>query len=155
LKSVTLFDLIVIPQSWGRFGFGPVMSFAESASDAPSKFAIGPAVGGVVQVSERLNVGLFNQNLFASEVAATQLQPIIAFQLGGGWALSAGDLQFVYDWEQQRWASLPIGVQIGVVRPIAGQAFRFSLNPQWNFADISGAVESKIIFTVTLLVPTR
>lgn len=153
LKSVSIFDLIVLPQSWGRIGVGPVMSFAESASDAPAKFSIGPAVGAVVQMSKRLNVGAFNQNLFGSEFGISQFQPIVAYQLGGGWALSAGDLQFIYDYEREEWVSIPIGFQIGVVRSIAGQAFRFSVNPQWNLAEITGANKTKIVFTVALLVP--
>ena len=35
LKSVTLFNLVVLPQKWGRLAFGPVMSLSESASAAP------------------------------------------------------------------------------------------------------------------------
>ncbi len=153
LKSVSIFDLIVLPQKWGRFGIGPVMNMAESTSEAESKFAIGPAVGFVMPRSKRLNIGLFSQNLFASGVGITQLQPIVAYQLGPGWALSAGDLQFTYDWERGEWVSVPVGFQIGVVRPIAGQAFRFSVNPQWNLHNIAGAEKVKIVFGVTLLAP--
>jgi hypothetical protein len=155
LKSVSIFDVIVLPQSWGRFAFGPVMSLSESASAAPSKFAIGPAVGATVPVSKKLNLGLFSQNLFADEVALSQIQPIIAYQLGGGWALSAGDLQFAYDWEEGEWVSVPLGFQIGVVTPVAGQPFRFALNPQKNLKDIPGSVDWKFVFTVTLLSPVR
>lgn len=155
LKSVTIFDLVVLPQKWGRLGIGPVMSLAESASSAESKFAIGPAVGGTHPVSQKLNIGLFSQNLFASGVAISQLQPIIAYQLGNGWALSAGDLQFAYDWELEEWVSIPIGFQIGKVQKVAGQAMRFSLNPQWNFKDITGANKAKIVFTVTVLAPAK
>jgi hypothetical protein len=155
LKSVSIFDLVVLPQSWGRLGVGPVMSLSESASDAASKFSIGPAVGAVLPVSKKLNLGLFNQNLFATGVALSQLQPIVAVQLGSGWALSAGDLQFVYDWELGEWVSLPIGFQIGKVQRVAGQAMRFSLNPQWNFKDITGATKAKVVFTVTLLAPAK
>lgn len=155
LKSVTIFDLVVLPQKWGRLGIGPVMSLAESASSAESKFSIGPAVGAVVPISKKLNLGAFTQNLFASGVAITQLQPIVAYQLGHGWALSAGDLQFVYDWELDEWVSLPIGFQIGKVQRVAGQAMRFSLNPQWNLKDIDGANKAKVVFTVTLLAPAK
>ena len=155
LKSVTIFDLVILPQSWGRLGIGPVMSLAESASSAESKFSIGPAVGGTLPLSKKLNVGAFTQNLFATGVAITQLQPIVAFQLGNGWALSAGDLQFVYDWNMGEWVSVPIGFQIGKVQRVAGQAMRFSLNPQWNLKDITGAIKAKLVFTVTLLAPAR
>lgn len=154
-KSVTIFDLFVLPQSWGRFAFGPVMSLAESASSAESKFAIGPAVGFMKPISKTLNAGLFNQNLFAASVGLTQIQPIVAYQLGHGWALSAGDLQFTYDWERDEWVLLPLGFQIGVVRRVAGQPMRFALNPQYNFKDIEGAEQFKITFTVTVLAPSR
>ena len=131
------------------------MAFSESASAAPSKFSIGPAIGAMHPVSKKLNIGLFNQNLFASDVGITQIQPIIAYQLGSGWALSAGDLQFTYDWKRDEWVSLPLGFQIGKVRQVAGQAMRFSLNPQWNLAEISGANKAKLVFTVTLLAPVK
>jgi len=155
LKSVSIFDLVVLPQKWGRFGIGPVMNLAESESAAESKFSIGPALGAVVPISKKLNVGGFTQNLFASGVAITQLQPIVAYQLGSGWALSAGDLQFAYDWNLGAWVSLPIGFQIGKVQRVAGQAMRLSLNPQWNLKDIDGANKAKVVFTVTLLAPGK
>jgi len=84
----------------------------------------------------------------------SQLQPIVAYQLGDGWALSAGDLQFIYDWEAGQWVNLPIGAQIGKVLAVLGQPMRLSLNPQWNLRDIEGAVETKIVFTATILAPT-
>lgn len=155
LKDVTLFDLLVFDQSWGRLAFGPVMSLAQSESDAPSKFAIGPAIGAMHPISKKLNVGLFNQNLFADHVGITQIQPIIAYQLGSGWALSAGDLQFIYDWEREEWVQLPLGFQIGKVQKVAGQPMRFALNPQWNFAEITGGNKAKVVFTVTLLAPAK
>jgi hypothetical protein len=39
------------------------------------------------------------------------------------------------------------------VRIVARQPFRFYVNPQWNFEDITGAVKSKVVFGVTLLAP--
>ncbi len=149
LKSVTLFNLVVLPQKWGRLAFGPVMSLSESASDALSKFAIGPAVGAMKPISKKLNIGLFTQNLFATHVGITQLQPIVAYQLGNGWALSAGDLQFTYDWERGGWVTVPIGFQIGKVQRVAGQAMRFALNPQWNLRNVTGADKVQVTFTVT------
>jgi hypothetical protein len=155
LKSVTIFDLAVLPQKWGRLAVGPVMSLSESASGDPSTFAIGPAVGAMKPLSKKLNVGMFTQNLFASDVAITQLQPIAAYQLGHGWALSLGDLQFIYDWERSGWVSVPVGFQIGVVRAIARQPMRFAINPQWNVRNVTGATKGQITFTVTLLAPVK
>lgn len=39
LKDVSIFDLIIVPQRWGRLAVGPVMSLYQSDSDAESKFA--------------------------------------------------------------------------------------------------------------------
>jgi hypothetical protein len=106
-------------------------------------FAIGPAIGAVKPLTPRLLVGAFSQNLFAAHVGISQIQPVITYQLGHGWAVSAGDAQFTYDWERDEWTNVPLGVQIGVVRIVAKQPFRFYVNPQWNFKDLSGAVKSK------------
>jgi hypothetical protein len=153
LGDVSLFDLLVFNAPWGRWGVGPVMTFV-SADAAPDDFAIGPAIGGVWQYSKRLNLGLFNQNVFAEDTAISQLQPIIAYQLGGGWSLSAGDLQFVYDWQNSRWLSIPIGLQLGKVLRIAGQPIRLAINPQYNFKDDDGLDAWKLVFTLALLVPS-
>jgi hypothetical protein len=153
LKDVSIFDVVIVPQRWGRLAIGPVLSLYQSESDTESKFAIGPAIGVVTQVSKRLLVGAFSQNLFAADVGVSQIQPVITYQLGRGWALSAGDAQFTYDWERDRWTNLPLGFQIGVVRVVAKQPFRLYVNPQWNFEDISGAVKAKVVFGVTLLAP--
>ena len=154
LNAVTVFDLVVINESWGRWGIGPVMSFATD-DNAPDDFVFGPAAGGVWQYSKTLNLGLFNQNLFGGDTSLSQLQPIIAYQLGDGWSLSAGDLQIVYDWEDSRWLSVPIGIQLGKVTKLAGQAVRFAVNPQYNLIDDDGLEEWKVLFTFTLLVPSK
>jgi hypothetical protein len=151
LSDITIFNLTVFNQSWGRFGVGPVMSIPVSGDN---EFAIGPAVGGVWRVNKKLNIGLFNQNLFGNDVAISQLQPIIAYQLGDGWALSLGDLQFIYDWEDQRWLNVPIGFQIGKVTELFGQHWRFSVNPQYNLKDDDGLPQWQVGITVTLLVPS-
>jgi hypothetical protein len=116
------------------------------------RFRLG-AVGGVWQYSPRLNLGLFNQNVFGGDTGISQLQPIIAYQLGNGWSLSGGDLQWVYDWQSGRWVNLPIGAQLGKVTQLAGQPMRFAVNPQYNLRDLEGTTEWKISFTVAILVP--
>jgi hypothetical protein len=102
-----------------------------------------------------VNVGLFNQNLFGDGVSISQLQPIFAWQLGSGWSLSLGDLQFPYDWDRGEFLSLPIGVQLGKVLPIAGQPMRFSINPQYDFKDTPGAGRFSALFTVQLILPDK
>ena len=152
LGDVSVFDLVVFNKPWGRWGVGAVATLAGS-DNAPDRSAIGPAIGGVYQYSKRLNLGLFNQNVFAGDTAVSQLQPIIAWQLGNGWSLSGGDLQYVYDWKGGRWVSVPIGFQVAKVTRLAGQAVKLAVNPQYNLKDDAGLEEWSVAFTFGLLVP--
>lgn len=151
---ITIFDLMVFNESWGRWGFGPVVSF-DTTGDAPDQFVIGPAVGGVWQVNKKFNVGLFTQNVFWNNTAVTQIQPVLAYQLGDGWSISAGDLQFTYDWEAARWVNVPIGFQLGKVVKLGGLPTRFSINPQYNLKNDRGLQEWSVTFTFTALFPTK
>lgn len=154
LNEITIFDLVLVEEEWGRWGAGPVIQLAEGASDRDAQFGIGPAFGGIYGVNPDLNVGVFNQNLFGDDLAISSFQPVVAYQLGNGWALSAGDLQIVFDWHDGRFAQVPLGFQIGVVRPILGQPMRFFVNPQWNLVDREGTFDSKILIGMTLIAPS-
>ncbi len=153
LGDVTLFDLVILPQSWGRLGIGFVANVAAKTSDASAKASFGPAIGFVARASPRLNLGVFNQNLFGTGVAVSQFQPIAAVQLGQGWSLSLGDLQWPYDWKRGELLALPIGIQLGKVIPIAGQPMRFAVNPQYDLRPQPGAALFSTLFTMTLLLP--
>jgi hypothetical protein len=85
----------------------------------------------------------------------SQIQPVIAYQLGHGWSLSAGDLQFAYDWEAARWISLPVGLQIGKVTKPGSQPVRFAINPQYNLKNDSGLPAWSVTFTFTALFPAQ
>ena len=132
-----------------------VGSFAASSSDVSTHSAGGPAFGVVAPVNSKLNLGVFNQNVFGNDVAISQLQPIVAYQLGQGWSLSLGDLQWVYDWHGGEFVSEPIGAQIGWVVPIAGQPMRFAINPQYDFKDLPGNSRFKTLFTIQIIVPDK
>lgn len=82
------------------------------------------------------------------------MQPIIAYQLGRGWSVSAGDAQFIYDWEDDRWLSIPLGFQVGKVAKWGNQPMRVSLNQQEKFADDDFLPEWSVKLTVTMLVPS-
>ena len=151
LEDVTVFDMVILPQSWGRLGVGVVGSFAAATSDVSAHASAGPAIGFVAGVSKKLNLGLFNQNLFGNDVAISQIQPILAYQLGSGWSLSLGDLQWPYDWDRGEFLSMPIGVQLGKVLPVAKQPMRFAVNPQYDLKDLPGGSRFKVLFTITLL----
>lgn len=152
--SITVFDLFMFNESWGRWGIGPLLSF-DTTGDLPDEFSFGPAIGGVANVNKKLKVGLFSQNLFAGDTAISQLQPVIAYQLGNGWSVSAGDLQYVYDWNASQWLSAPIGFQIGKVTKFGSLPVRLAVNPQYNLIDRDGLNEWSLTFTFTALFPTR
>jgi hypothetical protein len=153
LGDITMFDMVILPQSWGNLGIGAVGSLVQAEKEADGHFAGGPAIGVVVPVSKKLNLGLFNQNLFGNDVAISQIQPIAAYQLGSGWSLSLGDLQWHYDWDRGEFVSMPIGLQLGKVQKVAGQPMRFSVNPQYDMKDLPGASRFKVVFTVQLILP--
>jgi hypothetical protein len=152
LGDVSLFDVVTSSHSWGRLAVGGVAQLASSDS-APDPFMIGPAIGMVKPLGKKLNVGVFSQNLFAGHTAVSQLQPIAAYQLGGGWSLSAGDLQFTYDWKNGRWINLPIGAQLGKVVRLGSQPARWSINPQYNLRDSVGLSSWSVTLSLSLLVP--
>ncbi len=152
LGTVSIFDIMLYDRSWGRFAIGGVAALSQDDA-AADEFAIGPAFGAVWQYSDKLNLGAFSQNIFAGDTAISQIQPIVAYQLGNSWSLSAGDLQWAYDFKESRWASFPIGFQLGKVSRIGNQAVRYAINPQYNLVDYDGSEGWSISFTFALLVP--
>jgi hypothetical protein len=125
------------------------------AGAAPDGFVLGPALGGVVNGSKKLEGGgLFSQNVFWSNAAAPPIKPIVAYQLGDGCPLNAGDLQIVVDWEDSRWTNVPLGFPIGKGTKRGTQPVRFTLNPQYNFNDDPGLPKWSFTFTSTALFPS-
>lgn len=155
LLDLTIFDMAILPQSWGRLGIGVVGSFVAATSEVSAHATVGPAIGFVDQMSKKLSLGLFNQNLFGNDVAISQIQPILAYQLGSGWSLSLGDLQWPYDWDRGEFLSMPIGMQLGKVLPVAEQPMRFAVNPQYDMKDLPGGGRFKVLFAITLLLPEK
>lgn len=153
-EATQLFDLIVMQESWGRWGFGPLVSLGNGTGpNGPGPFAAGPAFGVVVQRG-KWTFGLLSQNLFGRDIAVFQLQPIIAYQLGGGWTLSAGDVQFPYDSRAGSFLGVPLSAQLGRVTKVGGQPVRLFVNPQYNTLNTTGADRWKFGFGFALLVPT-
>ncbi len=136
----------------GSLGFDPVMTFA-SEDDAPDNVLIGPAVSGVWQYSKTLNLGLFNQNVFGNDTRISQIRTVVAYQLGDGWPLSPGDLQFVHDWEHSPWLSVPVGLQVGKVTRFGDRPVRVALAPQYNLSDHDGLPKWNVQLTFTVLAP--
>jgi len=137
IDPVSLFDLIVFPRPWGRFGIGPVMNFLPG-NTGRDPFQIGPAVGAVAQKG-KWTFGMFNQNLFSSDTEVSSLQPVLAYVINPKWSLALGDLQETYDWRQERWVSLPVGFQVARLMRVGKTMVRVGYAPQYNFIDDAGS----------------
>jgi len=162
LSDITLFDLVVFNESWGRWGVGPVVLLpAGGSSRGSEKWAAGPAVGFTAHQGKLL-YGLFNQNLFSfagddarTDISASILQPIVSYGLGGGWSVGASEMTVTYDWEGARWSSLPLGAKVAKMLTFGGTPVQVSLQYEHDFADDAVGPADTIRLTFKFLFPTH
>jgi hypothetical protein len=154
LSNVSIFDLIVFNEKWGRWGFGPLVQFLPSQRPGTDTALAGPAVGFVARKG-KWNLGLFNQNLFGANTRFSSLQPIIAYVLGKGWTLASGDAQWSVNWTKPQVVNMPVGLQLAKVQKIGKQPVRFLINPEYNARNYTGAPHWSLRFGFTILVPTK
>ncbi|MCP1675650.1 hypothetical protein J2T57_002800 [Natronocella acetinitrilica] len=152
LADVTVFNLTVFDEPWGRWGVGPVAQLLPGKDGKSDTFALGPAVGFVAS-RERWTYGVFNQNLFAGDIGISSLQPVIAYQLGNGWAVATGDAQWTYDWERSAFVNLPVGLLLSKVMSLGGQSVKWSINPEYNLRDQQGLPKWSVRLGFSMLVP--
>jgi hypothetical protein len=159
-QPVVPYGLWSIPRSARLILPYPVVGMAERERSNPSTYAFGPAAGFVVPLSSVVTAGWFTprsksrrggQSLFSERTQLTQLQPLLAYQPGAGWSVSAGDLQIRIDWAKGRLSKVPIGVQLGVVCPVFEQPIRFFVSPQYDLKDVPGTDRFKVLVGIALL----
>ena len=153
-NSVSIFDLIVFNEKWGRWGFGPLVQFVPNSGPGRDTALAGPAVGFVARKGH-WNLGLFNQNLFGGNTTFSSFQPIIAYVMPHGWSLASGDAQWSIDWKQPQFVYIPIGLQVAKVAKLGGQPVRFLINPEYNARTIPGAPQWSFRFGFTILAPAK
>lgn len=151
LDPITLFDLFVLPASWGRMAFGPVVSLSPNYQNGRDTIQAGPAAGFVARKG-KWTYGAFNQNLMSSDTTLSFLQPVLAYTINPKWTISAGDLQQGYDWKSDQWINLPVGFQVGRLVQIGKTTLRLSYNPQYNFRELDLNPEWTHVFGVGLVV---
>lgn len=160
LSDITLFDLLVFNQEWGRWGIGPVMLIPSGGEDrGAEKWAVGPAIGFTAR-KNKLLWGLFNQNLFSfagdddrTDVNVSVIQPILNYGLGGGWSVGSSEMTFTYDWQDDRWSSLPLGGKLSKLVKFGCLPVQFSGQYEYDFADDKVGPEHTIRFTMKFLFP--
>ena len=161
LSDLVLFDLIAFDKSWGRWGIGPVL-LAPTATDeaiGAGKRAAGPAIGFVAR-SSQLMWGLFNQNLFSfagdsdrDDVNVSTLQPIVNYSLPDKWSIGTSEMNVTYDWDQDAWTVLPLGVKLARLVKFGKLPVQFAGAYEYHFADDYVAPKWTVNFTVKFLFP--
>ncbi len=162
LSDITVFDLIVFNEGWGRWGIGPVALLPTGGSDSGTeKWGAGPAIGFTARSGKTL-WGAFNQNIFSfagddsrDDVNVSIIQPILSHGLGHGWSVGTSEMSVTYDWESERWASLPLGLKVAKIVKLGKQPGQLSLQYEHDFADEPGTAEDTLRFTAKFLFPTR
>jgi hypothetical protein len=161
--DTTIFDLVVFPAPWGRWGVG-LSGTLPTGQDGLStdKWTAGPALGFVNSSSKQYNWGLFTQTFFsfagkdsAPNVGLINLQPIFSYQLGEGRSMSIGNSALVYNTEESRWASLNLGVNYGQVVTFASHKWRPNVEVNYDFKDDLGNQKWTIRASMVLLLPTQ
>ncbi len=160
LSDLTIFNLVVFNESWGRWGVGPVALIPTGgANRGAEKWAVGPAIG-FTAMQGKLLWGLFNQNLFSfagdsdrQNVNLSILQPILFYGLGNGWSIGNSEMSITYDWEASRFSSLPLGIKIGKLVKLGTQPLQFSFQYEHDFANDEIAPANTIQFNLKILFP--
>jgi hypothetical protein len=150
LKSVALFDVAIVPVSFGRLAIGGVVNYFPVPAPPVT---IGPAIGAIIPAGKAVVTGLFLQTGFAvgdNPVATLLLQPILAVQLGRGWAITLGDLLINIDAYEGRLSSFPLGAQVGRVTTVGHQPMRFVLGGLYDFVETPTANRLLFTFSVTI-----
>jgi len=150
INDVAVFNLFVMSESWGRWAFGPVLDFVIDPLPGGDSVTAGPAIGAVA-TKGKWTYGLFNQNFLGSDTQLSSLQPVVGYQLGGGYSLSAGDAQFTYDWNSGQWVNLPLGISLNKISQFGGQPVKLSINPEYNFQDLRGTSQFTVRFGLSVI----
>ncbi|MFG6157623.1 hypothetical protein ACGTNG_02320 [Halomonas sp. 1390] len=159
-SDITLFNLATFDRSWGRFGAGAV-ALLPTGEDGLSaeKWGLGPAVGFVAGQPWGI-WGLFNQNMFTvdgdddyRDVNISIIQPIVNYNLGDGWSAGASDMSVTYDWERDKWVSLPLGVALNKLVTLGGLPVQFTTSYEHNFFDEGVSPSDTVNLTAKLLLP--
>jgi hypothetical protein len=145
--DLQVFDLISIKQSWGRWGFGPGLSFptASAKSLGSGKWEAGPAFALMYTGIRNLTAGAVLQNPISyagspDRPAVSQLiiTPTFTFNLREGWFVGLSDFNWSFNWHDGGAATIPLGGQIGKVQRIGKQPFSIAFEAGGAAARPSG-----------------
>jgi hypothetical protein len=125
--DLSVFDLISVKQSWGRWGFGVALVFPTASSPplGAGKWQAGPAGAAIYTGIKNLTLGAVLQNpiSFAGDDARAQVNTLIitptaTMNLKEGWFVGLSDYNTTFDWENGGAATILLGVQVGKITNI-------------------------------------
>jgi hypothetical protein len=140
LGDFSLFDVVSIKQSWGKWGAGPVLVFPTAAPTilGQGKWQAGPAVALIFTGVKNLTLGAVAENPisyagspnrpFANQLTIT---PTLTINLPKGWFAGWDDFDFTVDWENGNAVTIPAGLQFGKIFTIGKRPFSLSLEGAW------------------------
>lgn len=158
--DITLFNLTVFDQPWGRWGVGVVALLPTGKKGlSAEKFAVGPAFGFTAPKGKLL-FGLFNQNLFTvsgdsskPDVNISTFQPILNYALANHWSVGTSEMTVVYDWDAGRFTSLPLGIKLAKLVKVGSHPVQLIGSYEHNFYATGTGPKNTFQFTMKLLLP--
>lgn len=124
LGDVSVFDVVSVRQSWGKWGVGPALVFPTATDTAlgQGKWQAGPAMAVIYTGCPDLTVGFSAENpiSFAGSPGrpnanALSITPTLTWNLPDNWFAGYSDFNFVFDWQNDGRATIPVGAQAGRV----------------------------------------
>jgi hypothetical protein len=135
MGDLTVFDLFSLEQSWGRWGFGPVLVLPTATQKelGSGKYQAGPAAGLIYTSIKNVVAGAILQNPISfggspsrSSVNQLIVSPTLTYNLPEGWFVGLTDYNWTFDWKNNGAATIPLGVQVGKVVRIGKQPVSLS-----------------------------
>jgi hypothetical protein len=80
---------------------------------------------------------------------------VLAYVVGKGFVLAAGDSQWRIDWSRPGIVSVPLGMQLSQLVVLGGQPVRFFVNPEYNARNLYGNPHWLVRFGITILSPMK
>lgn len=81
------------------------------------------------------------------------IQPLYAVSLGDGWSTGVSEMTLVYDWDTNKFTSLPLGVKISKLTRMGKVPIQFQATYEGNFYDDGLVAEDTIGFMIKILLP--
>lgn len=144
------------------WGIGPIFQFPTATDDAlgSDKWSAGPTAAALTIRGPWVAGALVNHLWsFAgdddrADVNQTLIQPIVTYNLPGGWFLTSVPY-ITANWEKDgddRW-TVPIGIGVGKVHRFGTQPVSLQLTPYYNVVRPDAAAEWTLRFRINLLFP--